>query len=181
MADKRQETLWVFRAQVGDRDALAALLRAVQEPLYRYIAGLVNDRAFAEDVLQEVFLCVYRKLCWLREPELFRPWCYRIATRETFRRLKGERRWSGQHCDQATLSAVEAPVAEERDPELLARLPDLLEQVSPASKTVLILHYLDDLSLEDVAGILDVPTGTVKSRLAYGLSILRRLLPNAEH
>src|SRR5262245_35244389 len=70
MADRGQETLWVLRAQVGARDALDALFRAVQAPLYRYALGLVGDAALAEDVLQEVFLRVYRKLPYLREPEL---------------------------------------------------------------------------------------------------------------
>jgi RNA polymerase sigma-70 factor (ECF subfamily) len=179
MADKGQETLWVLRAQVGARDALHALFQAVQEPLYRYIVRLVGDPALAEDILQEVLLRIYRKLSWLREPGLFRPWCYRITTREVFRRLKRERRWSDQLRDQAVLATIEAqPHEEVAEPELLARLPDLLRQVSPASRVVLALHYLDQLSLEEVAEVLGVAVGTVKSRLAYGLAALRRLLPD---
>src|SRR4051794_7086496 len=127
MADRADETLWVLRAQVGARDALDALFRSVQAPLYRYILGLVGAPALAEDILQDVLLRIYQKLHWLREPELFRPWCYRITTREVFRRLKRERRWSEQVRDPAALDAVAAPPVEvHAEPELLAQLPDLL-------------------------------------------------------
>ena len=92
MTSPKQETWWVLRAQSGDRDALDELLKAVQEPLYRYISKLVGGRATADDILQEVFIHIYRKLRWLREPELFWPWAYRIASREAFKRLKREQR-----------------------------------------------------------------------------------------
>lgn len=177
MPDQGQETLWVLRAQVGARDALDALFKAVQGPLYRYIVGLVGDATLAEDILQDVLLRVYQKLRWLRQPELFRPWCYRITTREVFHRLKRERRWSGQVRDDAVLGAV---AAQDKDlspgPDVLLRLPDLLGRVSEASRAVLALHYQHQLSLEEVAEVLGIAVGTVKSRLDYGLATLRRLL-----
>jgi RNA polymerase sigma-70 factor, ECF subfamily len=170
------ETMWVLRAQVGDRNALDALFRAVQEPLYRYVVGLVSDSALAEDVLQEVLVSIYRNLGHLREPALFRPWCYRIATHEAFRQLKRHRRWTEQLRGQEALDSVEtAPEPATAEPELLVRLPDLLGQVSPASRTALALHYLNGLTLDEVAEVLGLAVGTVKSRLAYGLMLLRRL------
>jgi RNA polymerase sigma-70 factor (ECF subfamily) len=148
----------------------------VQAPLYRCLLGLVGRPALAEDLLQEVLLRVYRKIGALRDPALFRPWCYRIATREALRRLKGERRWASQLDQQEALDAVAAPALREPDRELLDALPGLLERVSPASRAVLALHYRGELSLEEVAEVLGLPLGTVKSRLAYGLAALRRLL-----
>src|SRR5262245_28890612 len=124
MADAKQEQLWVLRAQVGSRDALDALFRAVQTPLFRYLTGLLGDRVLAEDVLQEVLLRIYQKIAWLREPALFRPWCFRIATREAFKRLPRERRWSAHIRDPVLLDAVAAP-EESPKPEILARLPEL--------------------------------------------------------
>lgn len=177
MAERGQETLWVLRAQVGARDALKALFRSVQGPLFGYLARLLGDATLAEDVLQDVLLQVYRQLRWLRDPGLFRPWCYRIATRAAFRRLKRERRWSGQLRGEEALAAAAAPAEDDRaEPDLLARLPDLLGRVSPASRAVLVLHYLHGLSLDEVAEVLGAPAGMVKSRLAYGLAALRRLL-----
>ena len=175
MTSPKQEIWWVLRAQSGDREALGELLQAVQEPLYRYILRLVEERTLAEDILQEVFIRIYRKLRWLREPELFRPWVYRIASREAFRHLKLERRWLAQVRDEETLGAIQAEVPEENfSPELIERLPMLLARVSPASRAVLILHYLHEMPLAEVAMVLGLALGTVKSRLAYGLSTLRR-------
>lgn len=175
MAKRERESWWVLCAQSGDAEALNELLKAVQEPLYRYILSMVRERHLAEDILQEVFLRIYRKLGWLREPEVFRPWAYRIATRETFRHLGRERQWTDQVRDEAALKTIPAPPArEEFAPELVAQLPTLVAQVSPASRAVIVLYYLHEMSLEDVAEVLGIPLGTVKSRLSYGLESLRR-------
>jgi RNA polymerase sigma-70 factor, ECF subfamily len=137
----------VLRAQVGSRDALEALFRAIQEPLYRYVGGLVGNRALAEDVVQEVLVRIYRNLGDLREPALFRPWCYRIATREAFRQLRHEQRWSELLLRQAALEDVEALPAEvPTESGLLACPPELLTNVSPSSQAVLALHYLNGLA-----------------------------------
>ncbi|HYJ46135.1 MAG TPA: RNA polymerase sigma factor [Pyrinomonadaceae bacterium] len=175
MASPKQETRWVLRAQSGDREALGELLKAVQEPLYRFVLKLVGERDLAEDILQDVFIRIYRKLNWLEAPELFRPWAYRITSRETFRRLRKERRWEEQVRDEAVLEAIPDTSSEERfEPELMEHLPELISRLSPASRAVLILHYLDEMSLAEVAEVLDIALGTAKSRLAYGLNALRR-------
>ena len=176
-----REAFLVLRAQSGDREALGALLASVQEPLYRYVLSLVRERHLAEDALQETFVRVYRKLGWLREPGLFRPWAYRIATREAFRQLKRERRWAEQVRDEDALGAVAAPPPrEEFAPELSARLREKVAGLSPASRAVVVLYYLHEMSLEETAAVLGVPLGTVKSRLAYGLGALRRQLKEPE-
>jgi len=177
MTNQKQETWWVLRAQSGDRAALDELLKTVQEPLYRYISRLAGERAMAEDILQEVFIHIYRKLRWLREPELFRPWAYRIASRESFKRLKRERRWLEQIRDEAVLERIPSPHPEEEfAPELIEHLPQFIARVSPASRAVLILHYSEEMSLGEIAGVLGIALGTVKSRLAYGLESLRRAI-----
>ncbi len=167
----------MLRAQSGDRDALDSLLESIQETLFGYISKLVGDRALAEDILQEVFITIYRKLRWLREPELFRPWAYRIASRESFKRLKREQRWSAQVRDEAVLEAIPALETEEEfEPELAQHLPQLIARLSPASRAVLLLHYFEELSLGEIADVLGIAQGTVKSRLAYGLQSLRRAI-----
>jgi RNA polymerase sigma-70 factor (ECF subfamily) len=175
MAEAMQEIRLVLRAQVGDRAALDELFQAVQGPLHRCVLGLAGESHLAEDILQEVFLRIYRKLGWLRDPGLFRPWCYRIATREALRRLRRERSWRQQVRDGEVLAAITAPpVDEPPDLGLVERLPDLLGRVSPASRVVLALHYLDHRTLDEIARELGLAPGTVKSRLAYGLAALRR-------
>lgn len=170
MRNQREESWLVLKAQTGDRQALDALLRIVQEPLFGYVRALVRDRVLAEDVLQEAFIRIYRKLTWLRDPELFRPWAFRIASRLAFQMLQRERRRPDQP-GEAEAVAAEPP----QEHELVSLLPELVELVSPASRAVLVLHYLQEMPLEDVALVLELPSGTVKSRLAYGLTQLRRL------
>ena len=75
---------WVLRAQCHDREALEALLRSVQPSLRRYLYGLAGARDI-DDLLQDVLVIVCRKLGMLEEPKLFRPWTFRIASREAFR------------------------------------------------------------------------------------------------
>ena len=174
-AVSERESWWVLKAQSGDREALNELFRSVQDPLFRYIVSLVRDQHLAEDILQEVFIRIYRKLRWLREPEAFRAWTYQIASREAFRHLNRERRWTDQVRDEATLAAVPSDEHEsEFQRELIESLPQLVGNLSPASRAVVVLFYLHEMSLAETAAVLDIPVGTVKSRLAYGLESLRR-------
>jgi RNA polymerase sigma-70 factor (ECF subfamily) len=175
MTDQKQEVFWVLRAQSGDVEAFDALLKSVQGQLFRYVDRLVGERVSAEDILQEVFLLIYRKIRWLENPKRFRAWAYRIASREAFRYLKREKHWTEQVRDEKVLETIPFKSAEEiYEPELIGQLPQLISEISPASRAVLILHYLDELPLSEVAEILDISPGTAKSRLAYGLDKLRQ-------
>jgi RNA polymerase sigma-70 factor (ECF subfamily) len=171
MAPTPAETRLVLRATAGDRAALDELFRALQRPLYRFVHGLVRQPALAEDVVQDVLVRIHRKLAWLNDPALFRPWAYRIAAREAFRRIGRERKHTG---DEAALEALPAaPPPEVYREDVAERLPALIADLSPASRAALMLHYFHELTLEEVAGVLDLPVGTVKSRIAYGLQQLR--------
>jgi RNA polymerase sigma-70 factor, ECF subfamily len=163
--------LLVLRAQCGDREALERLLLDVQPALGRYLASLVGA-GDAEDLVQDVLLQIYRKLRWLRTPELFRPWAFRIASRRAFRHLRTKRRLPSEVSEQVldTIPAAAPPTASE-----LVALP-AIAGVSPASRAVLDLHFQHDLTLAEVAVVLDIPLGTVRSRLAYGLAALRKIL-----
>jgi RNA polymerase sigma-70 factor (ECF subfamily) len=166
------QTLLVLLAQTGDRTALEQLLRDAYAPLRRYITGLVGA-ALADDILQETSLQIFRKLQFLREPAVFRPWTFRIASRIAFSHLKHARRW--QPLDDAPpehLTTLNPCLEEEPDEAFLT----LLDHVSPASRAVLLLRYQHDLTLEESAAILEIPLGTAKSRLHYGVTTLRKYL-----
>jgi RNA polymerase sigma-70 factor (ECF subfamily) len=167
----------VLQAQAGDRGALDDLFRHLQVPLYGYLARLTGDRADAEDLLQDVFILVHRKLRWLRDPALFDAWAYRIASRLALKRLASERRGRKLEVFEPTADEIAAaPAPEAFMPELRPRLPELVGRLSPASRMVIVLHYLQERPLSEVADILGISDGTTKSRLAYGLATLRRLL-----
>ena len=174
MLDQPSSITLLLLAQAGDRGALNQLLSDVQDGLYGYLIRLVGDEHLAEDILQEVFVLIWRKLFWLRDPAVFRPWAYRIASREAFRRLRKHRfqsRMLGHETLLAELPARELPPFPQGWAEAL---PGLLKLLSPASRAVLVLHYVQGMTLNEVADVLEVSPGTVKSRLAYGLAALRQ-------
>lgn len=163
----------MLRAQCRDREALEELLRSVQPSLRRYLSA-VAGATDADDLLQDVFVIIVRRIGTLDDPKLFRPWAFRIASREAFRHVRKRRLWQGRHEDEAQLDnlpAPEAPPSGERLRELLAA-----GTISPASRAVLMLHFEEELSLPEVAAILDIPLGTAKSRLGYGLRAIRKHL-----
>jgi RNA polymerase sigma-70 factor (ECF subfamily) len=138
--------------------------------LRRYITRLAGAD-LADDILQETSLQIFRKLPFLREPAVFRPWTFRIASRIAFSHLKRARRW--QPLDDAPIehfTFLNPNLGEPHDQAFLT----LLDHVSPASRAVLLLHYQHDLSLEESAAILEIPIDTAKSRLHYGVTTLRK-------
>jgi RNA polymerase sigma-70 factor (ECF subfamily) len=163
--------LLVLRSQSGDREALEELLRATQMFLLPYIRRMVVAQG-TEDVLQDVFVQICRNLRSLDEPKFYRAWAYRISTRASFAFLRRRRLWEDRHEDSIEVDNL--PDCYEEDATILvAELHSLLDRVSPASRAVLDLHYLEDLTIQEVAAILQLSAGTVKSRLAYGLKCLR--------
>jgi RNA polymerase sigma-70 factor (ECF subfamily) len=169
--DRTHETLLVLRSQCGDRDAIEELLRGTQITLLPYIRRIVGAQG-ADDVLQDTLLQICRNLRSLREPQFFRAWTYRISTRAAFAFLRRKHLWKDRHDDSIEVDDLSAS-HEEDEAILVAELHSLLDQVSPASRAVLDLHYLEDLTIQEIAAILQLSTGTVKSRLAYGLKTLR--------
>jgi RNA polymerase sigma-70 factor (ECF subfamily) len=163
--------LAVVRAVAGDREVLDGVLAALQRPLYRYISKLMPRREMAEDVLQDVLFRICKKIRWLRDPELLRPWAFRIASRECFRQLRSEKRRGEESLDLDTLeTAANKSFTQEWEPRLL----DWIDDLPPASRAVIVLHYLEEMSLDEAAAVLEIPPGTAKSRLAYGLARLRK-------
>ena len=166
-----REMQWVLRAQCRDREALESLLQSVQPSLRRYLSGLVGGTD-ADDLLQDVLVIIIRKLGGLDDPSLFRPWAFRIASREAFRHIKKRRLWLGRHEDDSPLADLPTPEIPPTD-DLLRQLLTT-DSLSPASRAVLMLHFQEELSLPEVAAILGIPLGTAKSRLAYGLASIRK-------
>ncbi|HEX2834509.1 MAG TPA: RNA polymerase sigma factor [Thermoanaerobaculia bacterium] len=156
----------VLRAQSGDHEAFDALLRELGPALLRYVVRVTGDVALAEDVVQETFIAIVRKIAWLSDASLFNAWAYRIASREAFRVLRKRK----QLVEEVELATFDEPA----DPWQRERLLASIDKLSPASRAVITLHYLEQRPLSEVAAILDLSAGTVKSRLAYGLARLRK-------
>lgn len=173
-----QEAL-VRAARDGDREALGELVRRYHGPLIAYLTRLGGDRELAFDLAQEAFCRVCLRISSLENPAAFRVWLYRTA-HNLF--LDHGRSWYRRH---VSALAEPAGVEEGPDPGEMAvrsdegeRVRRALRDLSPAHRAVIVLRYYDDMALSDIAGVLGVPVGTVKSRLHHAQRALaRRLLP----
>jgi RNA polymerase sigma-70 factor, ECF subfamily len=164
-------SLLVTRAQSGDVAAFEGLLLRMHGPLRQYLNNLAGAVA-ADDILQEVAFKVFRQIKHLREPRVFMAWTFRIATRVAFAHLKKAKQWREIENDQelARSPATSLSGREGLESDFL----ELVSHASPASRAVLLLHYQQHLSIEAAAAILDIPVGTAKSRLSYGIAAIRK-------
>lgn len=173
--DSRNQILLILRAQSGDKDAYNQLLLSIQNELYGYIYNMINDKSNVDDILQEVFVIIYRKLFLLREPECFRTWVYKITTREIFRVIRKKQSLKEKLTQQEDFDNL-VPYAETFNLSelVIEKLNLMINDLTPASRAVLTLHYNNGIPINEIADILDIAAGTVKSRLAYGLNALRK-------
>jgi RNA polymerase sigma-70 factor (ECF subfamily) len=171
--DPRIDALLAVRCQLGEREAFDALIRRWAQPLRRHVARVAGDAHAAEELVQEIWLSVVQGIGRLQDPFKFRPWLFGIA----HRRLMDELR--GRYAPQATEVELDALAAEAPDADrvLVAReLERGLARLPAGERDVLWLFYLEELSLADVAQVLAVPVGTVKSRLFRARQLLRHQL-----
>jgi RNA polymerase sigma-70 factor (ECF subfamily) len=181
-----EELLTCFRR--GQREAFGVLVRRYQGELYGYLRRYLGDSSLAEDVFQNTFLQVYIKVGKYQPGRPVRPWLYTIANHQAIDALRrngrhqtlslNQEREEGNRADLRHLLAlmesrgpgpVEHAQAEERRQWVRAsvdRLPDFLKQV-------VILAYYQGLRYQEIADILDIPVGTVKSRLHTALCKLQ--------
>ncbi|TDD41597.1 sigma-70 family RNA polymerase sigma factor [Nonomuraea terrae] len=162
------DELLVIRAQLGEHTALAELVSRWQAPVWTYVRRML-DAERADDVTQEVWLAVIRGLPGLREPGRFVPWLFTIARRSVTDRLRGE------YARAATVGALVAEDAVEAMVDRAA-LVSVLAQLPVPEREILVLFYLEDLSVEECAHICQIPAGTVKSRLNRARRLLREHL-----
>jgi RNA polymerase sigma-70 factor (ECF subfamily) len=151
---------WVASARRGDSEAILALLRQYRPPLVRLLTGITADAALAEDVAQEAFLHAFRSLPQLRDPSAFYPWVRRLATRLALRALQRRPEAAGDTEDQP---ASEVDPARQAETRLAVQL--VLGQLPAELRAVLVLREMEQLDYQEIAEALDVPLGTVRSRL----------------
>jgi RNA polymerase sigma-70 factor (ECF subfamily) len=174
MTSLEDDVLLVLRAQSGDTVAFEKLIRRLHAPLRKYVRSLAGESS-TDDILQDVSWQIYRQIRQLREPRVLGAWVFRIATRISFHYLKRQKRWRDLENDPDFLRSIPVHTPLQPD-EMDADFLNLIEHVSPSSRAVLLLHYQQHLSLEETAAILDIPFGTAKSRLFYGVATVRKYL-----
>jgi len=172
------EPLPVSEARVGDPRAWDALFRRYQLPLYVYACELVHNDQAALDIVQETFISATRELHRLREDGKFGSWLFGIAHQKCIQR------WRKQNQDEMLRDEIASvPDGFENSPDDLlirqeqeAEFMNRLNQLPLPQRSVLLLYFVEDFSLEEIAGITGVQIGTVKSRMHYAKKALRKLL-----
>lgn len=192
-----EEATLIAELRAGSESAFAQLIAQYHQPLYSLIARSLQDPADASDITQEVFIKVFRNIRGFHGESSLRTWLYRIALHEA----SNQRRWWSRHKRREI--AMEAPCcsrgADDADGEsqpfgatladggcspfdhaaqgeLHERVEACLRQVPEAFRTVVVLREIEGFTYEEIAEILQVNLGTVKSRLMRGRAALRELL-----
>jgi RNA polymerase sigma-70 factor (ECF subfamily) len=183
------DPVWLLEGlRTGDENAYEALVSRYQQPVYNLIYRLMDDPADASDVVQEVFLKVFRNVGSFRGNSSLKTWIYRIAVNEAH----NHRRWFARHRrKEVGLEGEEEGVRQLQDvlcdpgrspydlaagSETRALVEDALTVVNPVFRAAVILRDMEDMSYEEVAEVLQVSIGTVKSRILRGREALRKTL-----
>jgi RNA polymerase sigma-70 factor, ECF subfamily len=190
-----EDATLVAELKAGSEQAFALLIAQYHQPLYSLIARSINDPADAADLTQEVFIKVFRSIRGFNGDASLRTWLYRIALHEA----SNQRRWWSRHkrqevtidstydsdgdsdgdslCLSATLADQgDSPYDQAVQTETREHLESALRQLPEVFRTVVVLREIEGFAYEEIAEILDINLGTVKSRLTRGRSALRALL-----
>lgn len=169
------DTLLAVRCQLGHKEAWEELVHRWQPRLWRFVSKMLSDRSTAEDALQSVWLKVVQSMGRLRQPEHLPAWLYRIARTTVADRLREQyRRGVAEPIDDVAGSN------DANEHLAIAEAVEIgLDQLAGEEREVVVLYYLEELPIADVALICNVPEGTIKSRLYRARRIMRRTL-NAE-
>ena len=172
----------VLAAQAGDGEALDALVAHWQAPLRRHAAWLTGDAEAAGDAVQEAWLDILRGLGRLQRSEAFPAWAHRIVTRKCaawIRTRQRDRRVEAglaaeQACAGASVAAEAGRQAEQRSD--VRRVLAALQALPAAQRSAMALYHLEEMSVAEIAIALEIPAGTVKTRLMHARRKIRDTL-----
>ncbi len=176
---RADEAFLVDRARRGDHESFEALVDARLAPTFRIAMAILGNEADARDATQDTFVRVWRDLAGLRDADRFDQWFGRILVNTCRSAVRGRgRRWVREVSVTAMPDAgagFDPPAAprdlRSRDDDMVSRA---LDRVPIAERTILVLHYYEELSLAEIAGQLGIPAKTVKSRLFTARRSLER-------
>ena len=167
-------TRLVERARDGDDVAFSQLVDLDGDQCYAIAYRILRDVERAQDAVQQAFLLAWRDLPKLRDPERFSPWLRRLLVNACYEEHRRHRRWS----TRIRALPVDGPVS--ADPTVSVDDRDRIERaflrLTPEHRAVFVLHHHAGLSLADIADVVGVPVGTVKSRLHHAIRSLRAAL-----
>ena len=166
----------ILKIQDGNLDALGEIYDRHRHLVFRTALAICNDPEAAADLLQDVFLRLHRFAARVRPLE---PWLYRVTANQTYTWVKRHQRWSHpleEIAEWLSSGVKHSPqyITEQGDES--KRIQAAIAKLSLPHRVVVVMYYINDLSLHEIAEILEIPEGTVKSRLHYGRRALRNQL-----
>ncbi|MBI5958276.1 MAG: RNA polymerase sigma factor [Chloroflexi bacterium] len=172
----------INRLQKADLDSLGILFERYRARVYRTALAIVRDPEAAEDILQDCFLKVYANAQRIDAERPLAPWLYRVTVNLSYTWLargKNRRTSIDNVSDHLASPMRQAPDQVTEETELRQNVRKAISALSLDQRVVIVLYYLNSLSLQEIAEVLDLPIGTVKSRLYYARENLRAVLgPN---
>lgn len=164
--DGLSEQILVLKCQRHDESAFRELVNLWEHRLYYYLRRFVGDKHFLWDILQETWLTVFKEIPKLQDVRTFPAWLYRITHNKAVDWLRKENKYV-QMTDNQIDAIVENDITVPTVKEQAELVHGLLEKLSLAHREVLTLYFLEDFSIREIAQIIGVSDGTVKSRLYY--------------
>ena len=178
--DRKQQTQYewlALRCQAGETGAFEDLIALMERPLLYYGMTLTGSEDSARDVLQEVWLRVFRGIHRLKDPGTLRPWLYKIVHGIAVDRIR--RNAAREQAESTHLENFEEAEEPSFADEDAAALHQALGQIGLLHREVLVLHFLEDLSLAEIAAVVGSAEGTVKSRIYYAKRAIKEILKGA--
>ena len=169
----------ILQLQAGSLEALGQLYDHYQLLVYRTALAVTGDSDAAADLLQDVFLRLYRFAENIDPGRPIEPWLYRMTTNLAYTYVKRRRRWLGpveELVEWITEAGKNSPIEEIEQNEEWQPVQRAISRLPLPQRIVIVLYYLNDLSLQEIAQITEIPVGTVKSRLHYGRQSLKKSL-----
>lgn len=169
----------IIRMQAGDLDALGDLYDRYRFVVFRTAVAINGDVESASDLLQDVFLRLYRFSDRIDPDRPIQPWLYRMTANLAYTLMKRERNWFRlltNFVDSFSSQARNPPAETAETSDDWDHLQKAIANLPFNQRIVIIHYYLNDLSLQEIAEVLEIPEGTVKSRLHYGRNALKKAM-----
>lgn len=170
----------------GDKTAFEVLFKKYREMVSRLVFSILKEESRVEDTVQDVFVLLFRNLSKFRGQSALKTWIYRITVNEALRQISRSKRWVQMPEGDVEPSQIPSTIvvfnhgtSPERvliEGEQRELIQSGLRQLKPDHRVILTLYYLEDLSVQELSTVLEIPEGSVKSRLYYARESLKNAL-----
>ena len=181
--EKSQDAHLIRKLQQGNLKALGSLFTTHKDMVYRTALAITRDKRAAEDILQECFVRLYTYAASVDTRRPLKPWLYRVTVNLSYD-------WSSTKPTQPLDDVLEwlsgipgsfpSPDGKAEEKEMMGMVREIIDELPKLHRAVIVLFYLENLSLEEISHVLELPLGTVKSRLFYARERLRKALKHRD-